>query len=147
VHEDEERIYKSKADTKHNFSRSDGNVPFLQFLATYSVPRTGEDIQRRQLKAMLYGSKLFNSLIWLIQAAIAATAAVVFYEDYLTIGFTTAASWQVIGFAAAGYMVASPLLVVLIAPFSRLGCSTKRHRDFELLERHESTEQSREAIQ
>lgn len=140
VEEAEERIYKSEGETKHSFPRSKNGQPLLQFMTTYVVPRSGEAEQRRQLKALLYGSKLFHSLIWLIQAATAATAVVVFLEDYDTIGYTTAGSWQFISYAIAGYMGASPLLVIILAPFSSLGRSNKHRRGIELLEREQTFE-------
>lgn len=147
VEENDERVYKSVGETKYNFSRSSHpGLPLLQFLTTYTVPKTSEASQRCQLRALLYSSKLFHSLIWLLQAAIVGTAIVVFYEDYLTIGFTTAGSWYFVSFAVAGYLGASLVLVIVVAPFSCLGRSERRGANFELTNRRRSTEELNAAV-
>lgn len=131
-----ERIYKFDKETKHSFSRRNApGLPLLPFLTTYTVPHTGDAPQRRLLRALLYDSKLFHSLIWLLQAAVVGAAIVVFYEDYYAIGFTTAGSWYYISFAIAAYLGTTLFVVTVLAPFSRLGRSGKQGRDFELPER------------
>lgn len=127
VEEEHERIYKHDGDTKHNFSRDQRSVPLLQFMTTYTVPRTGEASQRRELRALLYSSRLFNLLLWMIQVAICATAILVFDQDYYTIGYTTAGNWQFISIAVGAYLGAGPLFVLVLAPFSCLGGSEQRH--------------------
>jgi len=147
VQEENERVYKIDRETKYSFSPSSSHagLHLLQFLTTYTVPRSSEAIQRRQLRALLYSSKLFHSLIWLLQAAIVGTAIVVFYEDYLTIGFTTAGSWYFVSFAVAGYLGGSVVLVMTVSAFSCLGRFERWGGEFEMAERRE-TEEVREGM-
>ncbi|KAI5361918.1 hypothetical protein Slin15195_G055680 [Septoria linicola] len=103
--------------------------PLLQYMASYKTPpRTSQAPQRIQLKAFLYRSKLFHTLIWTIQAAVAATAGVVLYADYLTIGYTTAGSWVYMGFAAVAWVSVAPLIVLTLSPWSKLGRYYNRER-------------------
>jgi hypothetical protein len=103
--------------------------PLLQFMASYyTPPRTELAPQRLELKGFLYTSKLFHSLVWLIHLAVAATSAVVFYVDYLTIGYTTTGSWLYITYALGGWTALALVIVLILAPYSRLGRYWKRER-------------------
>lgn len=146
VEEEHERVYNHGGDAKYNFSHARSDTPFLRFMTTYIVPRTEEATQRRHLKSLLYGSRLFHLLLWMIQVAIAAAAITVFIQDYYTIGFTTAGSWQYISIVIGAYLFASPLSVVVLAPFSCLGRSSKRHREVNLLEQRQGTIQLNEVV-
>ncbi|CAK1364616.1 unnamed protein product [Cercospora beticola] len=107
----------------------DSQKYFLQFMATYQTPpRTSQAPQRIQLKAFLYSSKLFHAMVWALQAAVAAISVLIFVVDYETIGFTTSGNWLYMAFAAAGWLASAPLIVLLLAPWSKLGRYTKRER-------------------
>ena len=108
---------------------TDAEESLLKYMAAYKTPhRTSQAPQRMQLKALLYRSKLFHALIWTIQAAVAATAGVVFYADTGTIGYTTAGSWQYIAFAAIAWTIIAPAVVLVLSPFSILSRYCKRDR-------------------
>ncbi|CZT23422.1 uncharacterized protein RCC_09136 [Ramularia collo-cygni] len=140
VKEDDERVYSSNEETQHNFSRNcHPGLPLLQFLTTFDVPRASGANKRRQLRSLLYSSKLFNLLIWLTQAGTISAAIVVFISDYYTIGYTTAGNWYYISFAIAGYLGASVVLVIILAPFSCLGRYERRRREVELVSRSSTT--------
>ncbi|KAF2162916.1 hypothetical protein M409DRAFT_68893 [Zasmidium cellare ATCC 36951] len=96
--------------------------PLLHHMASYELPPWKEQApQRIQLKALLYTSKLFHLMVWLTQAAVAATAAVVFWADYWTIGVVPASNWYFIALAAGGWAAACPVITFSLGPMSRLG--------------------------
>ncbi|KAK4624331.1 Elsinochromes biosynthesis cluster protein HP1 [Fulvia fulva] len=96
--------------------------PFLHFMASYrAAPIKEQTPERMQLKALLYTSTLFHLLIWLTHAGVLGTAIIVFYVDYFTIGYQSAGNWQYIGFGVVAWLAFTPLVTLVLSPFSRLG--------------------------
>lgn len=109
--------------------------PLLDHMAQYTSPAwTAQAPQRTQLQALLYKSKLFHLLVWMTQAAVVATASIVFYADYLTIGYVSTGSWYYIALSSAGWTGATPLVTAVLAGSSVLGRNTRRAVDTERVE-------------
>ncbi|KXT11447.1 hypothetical protein AC579_3296 [Pseudocercospora musae] len=99
-------------------------------MASYKTPpRTEQAAQRIELKAFLYSSKLFHMLVWLIHLATAGVSVAVFYVDYFAIGYATSGNWYLITIAIVVWTGGAPILVLCLAPWSRLGKYCKRDRE------------------
>lgn len=70
---------------------------------------------------LLYSSKLFAAMVYLVQCAIAGICAAVFYFDMLSIGTGRSDNWAMILVAVAGFLVLGFLITVVLAPFSVTG--------------------------
>lgn len=70
---------------------------------------------------LLYASKLFALMVYLVQFAIAAICAVVFYFDVLTIGNARSDNWSFILIALAAFLGAGLVFSIALAPFSVTG--------------------------
>ncbi|KAF7189400.1 Elsinochromes biosynthesis cluster protein HP1 [Pseudocercospora fuligena] len=106
------------------------HTPLLQYMASYKTPpRTEQAAQRIELKAFLYSSKLFHMLVWLIHLVTAGVSVAVFYVDYFAIGYATSGNWYLITIAIVVWTGGAPILVLCLAPWSRLGKYWKRDRE------------------
>ncbi|ETS79530.1 hypothetical protein PFICI_09383 [Pestalotiopsis fici W106-1] len=70
---------------------------------------------------LLYSSKLFAMMVYLVQLAIAAICAVVFYFDALTIGNVRSDNWSFILVALAAFLGAGLVSSIVLAPLSVTG--------------------------
>ncbi|KAF3025751.1 hypothetical protein E8E14_014426 [Neopestalotiopsis sp. 37M] len=90
------------------------------------VSRTDKELEKGHSRhdaiwKLLYSSKLFALMVYLIQAAIAAICAVVFYFDVLTIGNVRSDNWSLILIALAAFLGAGLLSSITLAPLSVTG--------------------------
>ncbi|KAF7515230.1 hypothetical protein G7054_g14680 [Neopestalotiopsis clavispora] len=87
---------------------------------------------------LLYSSKLFASMVYLIQVAIAAICGVVFYFDILTIGSVRSDNWSLILFAIAAFLGAEVVSSIAVAPLSVTGwCPRNMERELAVARTYE----------
>ncbi|KAI1841816.1 hypothetical protein JX266_011993 [Neoarthrinium moseri] len=77
--------------------------------------------KKQEMKALLFSSKLFATLVWLVQAAVVTICVVVFYFDAETIGNQRSNNWEFILEAIAAFAIFGFLMTVVLSPFSRTG--------------------------
>jgi hypothetical protein len=84
--------------------------------------------QREHIKSILYESRLFSTLVWIVQVALLFSFTIVFWFDAETIGYTRTHNWALI-FIVIGSMIGIGVITTLFfGPFSRLGRSKLESR-------------------
>ncbi|KAK6070445.1 hypothetical protein SCUP234_10125 [Seiridium cupressi] len=91
----------------------------LQGLTDGNLPEISD--RQSTFWRLVYSSKLFAGLVYLVQCAIAAICAVVFYFDVLTIGTARSNNWQLVLAAIAAFLGVGFSATLLISPFSIAG--------------------------
>nr|POF22100.1 hypothetical protein CFP56_36187 [Quercus suber] len=105
--------------------------PFVDFVLSSRLSQTQEGLtqefkevlrkrHRSRQKEYLYTSRVFQTIVWMIQLGIAGIAFIIFYLDALTIGYGTEV-WIIAGPSIAGCCVFFFLVTLILSPFSRLG--------------------------
>lgn len=86
-----------------------------------SSDERSRDHERARIKRVLFKSRLFTALVWLIQFTIIGTGALVFTWDAASIGNSSTSNWATVLYASLGLIGVSVVLGAVCAPFSRLG--------------------------
>ena len=79
--------------------------------------------ERANIKAILFESRLFSTLVWIVQAALLSTFSIVFWFDAETIGWSRTHNWSSILGVIGGMVGIGVTTTMLFGPFSRLGRS------------------------
>lgn len=94
----------------------------LLHFVTHQLTKTNMSHSERQIfKSILFNSKLFSGLVWLVQAGLLTTFVFVFYYDATAIGYTRTHSWGRIVHVILLSIGTGLLATLVVGPFSRLG--------------------------
>lgn len=98
----------------------------LQFV-THRLNKTNMSTEeRRTFKSILFNSKLFVGLVWLVQAGLVTTFAIIFYYDAVLIGVSRTHSWGLIILVILLSFGTGLLIPLVLGSFSRLGRADAR---------------------